>query len=72
MHFKMRNDTIGSSRGANNITRTRDFSVQFRSNQNERNILNLIFFYICSAQLHILRIKVRKLFCPCSVFITKV
>lgn len=40
MHFKMRNDTIGSSRGANNITRTRDFSVQFRSNQNERNILN--------------------------------
>lgn len=44
MHFKMRNDTIGSSRGANNITRTRDFSVQFRSNQNERNILNLIFF----------------------------
>lgn len=71
MHFKMRNDTIGSSRGANNITRTRDFSVQFRSNQNEQNILNLKN-YIFSAQLHILRIKLRKLFCPCCVFITKV
>lgn len=72
MHFKMRNDTIGSSGGANIITSTtRDFSVQFCSNQNERNILNLKN-YIFSTQLHILRINLRKLFCPCCVFITKV
>lgn len=58
-------------RGANIITSTRDFSVQFCSNQNERNILDLKN-YIFSAQLHILRINLRKLFCPCCVFITKV